>query len=255
MNTIIFGYGKMGRAIESELLSSAMRPTYIVNSAKDIKQNDLADLELDKKTVAFDFTGSANYEQNIEYLAKIGCNIVSGTTGVTDIQHKLQSISKQYNCSILYSSNFAIAVQIFWRLSSQLSRMISPFDDYDIAVHEVHHNQKHDAPSGTAISTAEIILNNIARKKEIAHATNGKIDKAQLQISALRVGSTIGEHSVICDGPDDSIKITHNAKNRKIYARGAIACAKWLMEQRTGFFTMDDYIDDACEQNLLTLIQ
>lgn len=141
---------------------------------------------------------------------------------------------------LLYSSNFSLGMNIFQRLVKRAAELFAKTAEYDPFIHEIHHRQKADSPSGTAITLANILLANIERKNRIyPHTAEGKIDPSALHVSSTRAGSVTGTHSVSFDSEADLIELRHVAKNRHGFALGALAAARWL-RGRKGIYTMDD---------------
>lgn len=145
--------------------------------------------------------------------------------------------------SFLYASNFSIGILLFHKLLARAAELYSPFKQYDLAMHEIHHNQKTDSPSGTALTLADEVLKNVPDKTaiQIGNPTD-KLAKDKLQISSSRVGSVPGTHTLYVDSPQDSVEVTHRAHGRAGFASGAVKAAEWLIDKK-GFYSMDDMIN------------
>jgi 4-hydroxy-tetrahydrodipicolinate reductase len=182
-----------------------------------------------------DVASLAGVDMCIEFSTR---DIVVGTTGWYS---RLPEIVPEVKDSgLLYSPNFSIGVNMMFRLASAAAEMMNNAAQYDPFIHEWHHRQKADSPSGTALRLAEILLAKIERKKKIESAkVDGKIDPAALHVSSTRVGTFAGTHIVGFDSEADSLEIKHIAKTRRGFALGAVRAAQWL-KGRKGVYTMDD---------------
>ncbi|RPI17934.1 MAG: 4-hydroxy-tetrahydrodipicolinate reductase [Ignavibacteriae bacterium] len=231
----IVGYGKMGKEIES-----LMDPNkFELVGRYDIKnpvQNNL-DVIPD---VAIEFSTPTTVYNNLEFLASKGINIVCGTTGWYDKIRILKSIIEKYDTGFIYAGNFSIGVNLFLSMINNAVCILNKFSDYDIAIEEIHHNQKLDRPSATALKAAEIIIKSLDRKTGINK--NGAVETASpelIDISSLRVGKAVGKHKVIIDGVSDSIILEHTAKSRRGFAEGALLAAEFIYDKK-GFYKFED---------------
>lgn len=239
MKIAIIGYGKMGRMVEQEAQSLNIPISQVIDNKDDLLASDFDDDE-----VAIEFTEPATCIENIGILASKGVNISCGTTGW---YHDIETVKKLVNTNnigFIYATNFAIGVNIFWKILKKATCIIDKFNEYDVFGHEVHHNKKKDSPSGTALTTAQIIIDNIKRKKQIiTEKLDREIKADEVHFSSTRGGYVIGKHEVVFDSILDSIKITHDSKGRSSYARGAINCAKWIKDKK-GFFNINNYMEE-----------
>ena len=245
---VIVGYGRMGKEIEHHAAKMGIE----VCAAAD-SYEQLLELRLPASCVALEFTTGASSTANLRYLLEQNIPVVCGSTPWGEEQKKLaENLGKEKY--LMFSSNYSIGVNIFWRIVRQASRLLDTFGQYDLAVYEQHHNQKMDSPSGTAVHTAEIILEEVRRKSKMLfgnpHAQNGThrpIEAEELQVSSQRLGHVAGKHELLCDSPEDSIAITHSAQGRAGLARGAIAAAQFLHHQHlnrnSGFFNMENLMN------------
>ena len=233
MNIALIGYGKMGREIEA-----AARDTgdTIVEIFDIDRLADAASLA--KADVCIEFSTPDSAVRNILTAIEAKTDIVVGTTGWYD---RLDDIrGKTSNSAVLHSANFSLGVNIYFRIVARAAELMNSAAAYDAYVHEFHHRQKADSPSGTALKLADILLDRIDRKKSIlGDASHGRIDPAALHVSSTRVGTVPGTHTVGFDSEADQIEITHTAKNRRGFALGALRAAHWV-HGRKGLFTMDD---------------
>ena len=239
MKIAIIGYGKMGKMVEQEAQNLNIPISQIIDN-----KNDLLASDFDDEEVAIEFTEPATCIENIGILASKGVNISCGTTGWHQDIERAKEIVLTNNIGLIYATNFAIGVNIFWKVVKEAACIVDKFDEYDVFGHEIHHNKKKDSPSGTALTTAKILVDNIKRKK---HIITERVDRGmkpdELHFSSTRGGYVIGKHEVVFDSSLDSIKIAHDSKGRSTYARGAINCAKWIRDKK-GFFNINDYMEE-----------
>jgi len=196
--------------------------------------------------VVIEFTLPAVAPVNLLFLANEKIPVVTGTTGWYE---KLPEIGKAVlssGSSLLWSSNYSLGVNLFYRIASYAAKLIDPFKEYDVAGFEIHHNNKADSPSGTAKTLVEKVLGQMTRKKKAVYQTlERKPDADEIHYASLRVGSAPGTHSLVFDSNADAIEMIHTARNREGFASGAVLAAEWLTaEKRTGIFTMDDVLKE-----------
>lgn len=247
MKIVLIGYGKMGRLIED----LALQKEHVVIAKVDSKNVSSFDENLIKQSdICMDFSTPQAVISNVQLMAKYKKNIVMGTTGWYEHLNEVKNIVKESQIGFIFSPNFSIGIHLFKNIVQSAAQMINEFDDYDVAGHESHHNQKMDSPSGTAKSLVYILLEKIKRKTTPIYETiNRPISSHELHFPSLRCGSNPGSHTVIFDSPSDIITLTHQARNREGFARGAIAAAEWLIDKK-GFFTLDDMIQQISRDNL-----
>ena len=239
MKIAIIGYGKMGKMVEQEARNLDIPISQVIDNKNDLLASDFDDDE-----VAIEFTEPITCIENIEILASKGVNISCGTTGWHENIEKEQKIIATSGIGFIYATNFAIGVNIFWKIVKEAACIMDKFEEYDVFGHEIHHNKKKDSPSGTALTTAKILVDNIKRKKHIiTERIDREIKPDELHFSSTRGGYVIGKHEVVFDSSLDSIKISHDSKGRSTYARGAINCAKWIKNKK-GFFSINDYMEE-----------
>jgi 4-hydroxy-tetrahydrodipicolinate reductase len=236
MKIALVGYGKMGKAIEEIALSSGHTIGLKINSSNPA---DLNQANLSRCDVAIEFTNPHVAAGNILKCIESGIPVISGSTGWLD---RLDEISKKVialDGSFLYASNFSIGVNIFFELNKKLASLMKNQKDYDVTMEEIHHTQKKDAPSGTAITLAEQIITEAGQKKKWINKETS--DKSELAIISRRVDPTPGTHLVSWNSPVDNITITHTAHNRQGFARGAVMAAEFIRDKK-GIFTMKDVL-------------
>ncbi len=238
MNIALIGYGKMGHEIEQVALEREVSIKRIFKS----KDNSLSKQALKSVDVCIDFSSPASTYDIIKAVANSGRNIVVGTTGWYNRLDDVAKIVKARKIGLLYSANFSVGMHIFKRVVSTAAGYFNTLDEYDVAIHEIHHRAKKDSPSGSALALGRVIMERIARKKELsAETSHGMIDPRILHITSGRIGHVVGTHEVHFDSAADSIELVHRAKNRRGFAIGALLAAAWLKDKK-GVFTFDDVI-------------
>ena len=240
MNVAIIGYGKMAKEVEQVANEKKIKVVKIFKEEENYDALALNKQNLKNIDVCIDFTTPAAVISNIEAVVNSGKDIVIGTTGWYDKLEDVKKLVKKNNVGLLYCPNFSLGVNLFYQIINTASHIFNKFDDYDMMVSEIHHKNKVDSPSGTALSLAQLILQNVKRKKEILKDTSkAKIKPEQLHVTSTRVGSVIGQHSVMFDSDADTIEITHTAKNLRGFALGALLAAEWIIGKK-GVYTMKD---------------
>jgi 4-hydroxy-tetrahydrodipicolinate reductase len=231
MKIALLGYGRMGKEIEKIAISRGHE--IVIRKAAD------TEIDITQADVAIDFSIPTSAFENITNCFKNGVPVVSGTTGWLDNYNKAIDNCEENKGAFIYASNFSVGVNIFFELNKQLAKMMSNIDNYDIAMEEIHHTKKLDAPSGTAITLAEGIIENTSKE-------NWDLDEASsennIPIVAKRIPEVPGTHSVWYNSEVDSIEIKHTAHSRKGFALGAVVAAEWLLG-KTGVFTMKDVLN------------
>ena len=234
MKIALLGYGKMGKEIERIAL---LRGHEIVLKIKEDEKYDISLAD-----IAIDFSVPNAALHNIINCFKNNVPVISGTTGWLESYKKATAICKENNGSFIYASNFSIGVNIFFELNNQLTAMMNSLEEYSINIEEIHHIKKQDAPSGTAISLAETIIENSSKNDWILSDKDAKFDSKLIPINSKRILDIPGTHLVSYKSEIDSIEIKHTANNRKGFALGAVIAAEWLIN-KTGIFTMKDVLN------------
>ena len=233
MRIALIGYGKMGKEIESAAVAAGDTIVQKFDIDRPADVASLADAD-----VCIEFSTPATVVGNIQLALKAQKDIVVGTTGWYDRLPELKT--SVVNSGLLYSANFSVGVNMYFRIVAAAAELMRNAPDYDPYIHELHHRQKADSPSGTALRLAEILVKRIDRKKEIAtQRMDGKISPAALHVTSTRVGTFAGTHTVGFDSESDLIEVTHTARSRRGFALGALRAARWL-HGRKGVYTMDD---------------
>ena len=239
MRIALIGYGKMGQAIEKIALERGHEISSIVNSANPIEQVDFS-----KTDVAIEFTKPELATKHIIHCINSSVPVVVGTTAWHEDLEAIKALCLDKNGSLLYASNFSLGVNIFFEINKRLAELLSEHPEYQAEIEEIHHLQKIDAPSGTAIEIASGI---ISYNKNYTNWKTGlnelpKVEKDELPIIAKREPDVPGTHSVIYSSEIDSISLTHTAHNRKGFALGAVIAAEWLVNKK-GVFTMSNILN------------
>jgi 4-hydroxy-tetrahydrodipicolinate reductase len=236
MKIAIIGYGRMGKMIEEAAVEKGHTIGLIidVNNQADLTAQNIADHD-----VAIEFTTPSSAWHNISVCFDADTPVVSGTTGWHYRMPEIKERCLRENKTLLYSSNFSIGVNILFHINRQLARLINPFDQYKPRIEEIHHTKKLDAPSGTAISLAQGVVDEINRLQKWKLAETA--DNQTLPVKAIRADDITGIHEVIYESDIDILSIRHSAKNRKGFALGTIMAAEFIMNKR-GFFTMEDVL-------------
>ncbi|MGN6246990.1 MAG: 4-hydroxy-tetrahydrodipicolinate reductase [Ginsengibacter sp.] len=237
MKIALLGYGKMGHAIEEIALQ---RGHEIVLKIHDQNLGDLTVPNIRKAHVAIEFTNPESAVKNILFCLNENVPVVCGTTGWLDELKNIEQKCKEKNGSFLYASNFSVGVNIFFELNKKLASLLKPHPAYEPSIEEIHHTQKKDAPSGTAITLAEQIID-VSDKKTKWVNTLSKHEN-ELQIISKRIGEVPGTHSVKYTSPIDDIEIIHTAHNRKGFAEGAVLAAEFIAGKK-GIFSMKDVLN------------
>lgn len=235
MKIALVGYGKMGKEIERCANEKGIAVSAVFDENKPVTVEAIHNAD-----VCIDFSIPSAVLANTGIYAEAKKNAVVGTTGWLDHLDEVKPIVDKAKIGLIYASNFSIGVNVFFKITQYASELMNEFDDYDAFVHEIHHNQKLDSPSGTALSIAKIMIEKIDRKKIIlSNTSKGKINSDQLHVTSSRTGSVPGTHIVGFDSPADMIELKHTARNRSGFALGALFAAQWI-QGKTGVFTMED---------------
>jgi len=230
MNIALLGYGKMGKAIEEIAMNRGHIIIATIDSEIDWTQKRD---RLQMADVAIDFSTPDSILSNIENCIELNLPLVVGTTGWHNSIDEIRNTIESKNQTFIYASNFSIGVNIFFKLNKELAKLMNKYDSYDVSINEIHHAGKLDIPSGTAISIANEVIENLDRKSnwEIEENTNPD----SINIHAERIDPVPGTHTTVYESDIDSIEITHIAKNRKGFATGAVIAAEWLRDKK-GFY-------------------
>ncbi|MFZ9695744.1 MAG: 4-hydroxy-tetrahydrodipicolinate reductase [Chitinophagaceae bacterium] len=236
MKIALIGYGKMGKAIEEIALQKGHEIVLRVNTES---RDTLRIEELREAQVAIEFTTPHAAKENILLCFQAGIPVVCGSTGWTSELPSIENICKQQQGSLLYASNFSVGVNLFFELNKKLAALMAPQSSYEVILEEIHHTQKKDAPSGTAITLAEQILQAIDRKKQWVNDISENPE--DLEIISQRIDPAPGTHHVKYSSVVDDIEIIHTAHSRKGFAAGAVLAAEFLVNKK-GVYSMKDVL-------------
>lgn len=236
MKIALLGYGKMGKAIEKIALERGHEITLKIdsNNSNVLKSGCFKNTE-----VAIDFSTPSTAQANIEQALRSKTPIISGTTGWLEGLQSVNQLCVSENTAFLYASNFSLGVNLFFELNKNLAKLMSSHKDYNVAMTEIHHTQKLDAPSGTAISLAEQIIKESTQKNKWILNNANSIN--ELKIEAIRENTVPGTHTIKYESEIDTISISHEAHSRRGFALGAVIAAEWLYTKK-GVFTMKDVL-------------
>ncbi|WP_129714609.1 4-hydroxy-tetrahydrodipicolinate reductase [Pedobacter sp. SYP-B3415] len=244
MKIALLGYGKMGQIIERFALE---RGHEVVLKIHDQNGEEMTKRNLQQADVAIDFSTPDAVIPNIYQCFDANVPVVVGTTGWYGKLQEVKNDCMSGNKSLLWGSNFSIGVNLFFHVNKVLARLMNKYPVYDVQVEEIHHTQKLDAPSGTAITIAEGIIENLDRKDEwvnvlAAAETDIVSQPEQLLIESLRIEQVPGTHTVLYSSEVDDIEFKHTAHSRAGFALGAVVAAEWL-QNKQGFFSVSDVFD------------
>jgi 4-hydroxy-tetrahydrodipicolinate reductase len=244
MKIAILGYGKMGRIIEQFAIERGHEVVLKVNVDN---LEDLSIPNLERADVAIDFSTPDSALGNIEICFAAHVPIVVGTTGWYGHLQAVKNKCEESNNTLLYASNFSIGVNVFFFVNKVLAKIMNRYPQYEVQVEEIHHTQKLDSPSGTAMTIAEGIISELGRKNEWANELIGSGEELipkpdQLLIESHRIEDVPGTHTVIYSSEVDDIEFKHKAHSRAGFALGAVMAAEWL-EDKSGFFNIADMFD------------
>ncbi|MVT10079.1 4-hydroxy-tetrahydrodipicolinate reductase [Chitinophaga tropicalis] len=236
MKIALIGYGKMGKAIEAIATAKGHEIIHRV----DISSQHLLEKEhLQQADVAIEFTGPETAYNNILKCFEANVPVVCGSTGWLEKLSDVQALCQEKKQAFLYASNFSVGVNIFFEVNKRLAELMGNQPQYDVWMEEIHHTQKKDAPSGTAITLAEQVLEKVQRKKDWVNT--GDAPEEQLSIISRRIDPAPGTHTITYTSAIDDISITHTAHSREGFASGAVIAAEWI-KGKQGVFSMKDVL-------------
>lgn len=236
MRIALIGYGKMGKMIKEV---AEQRGHDIVLKVNIENLEDFNQQNMSQADVAIEFTGPESAYNNVIQCIDFGVPVVSGSTGWNDKIDSANEYCRQKGGSFLHTSNFSIGVNIFFEVNKLLARLMASQPDYDVSLKEIHHTQKKDAPSGTAVTLAEQIIANLPRKTSWVNHESYHPEK--LTIISERIDPAPGTHYVKYTSEVDDIEIIHTAHSRKGFALGAVLAAEYIAGKK-GVFTMQDVL-------------
>lgn len=236
MRIALVGYGKMGKIIESIALNRGHQISVKVNIEN---YTDIQSISKENTDIAIEFTQPESVLVNLTTLFKKQIPVVCGTTGWLKHKPEMDALCQANDTAFFYASNYSIGVNIFFKLNEYLARMMQKYPEYQVKIEEIHHTEKKDAPSGTAITLAEGIIKNYPEKKTWVNIDSLK--ESELSIISKREPQVPGTHTIEYQSSIDLIAIKHLAHSREGFATGAVLAAEWLKDKK-GVFGMDDML-------------
>ena len=236
MRIALLGYGKMGKAIEQIALNRNNSITHRID-IDNISEIELLDKE--KVDVAIEFSRPESAFENIKSCLLKGIPVVSGTTGWLDKKSEIDALVQSTDAAFFYASNYSIGVNLFFTFNKMLAKIMNGSEGYETSMEEIHHTEKLDAPSGTAITLAEGIIENSNTLNEWVNEASDKAN--QLPIISKREPDVPGTHSIAYQSKVDTIEIKHTAHSREGFALGAVRVAEWIVGKR-GVLSMEDFL-------------
>lgn len=241
MDLALVGTGRMGTAVEEVALERGHRIVSRFSSERPLSDDAGA---LEGADVVVDFSLPEVAATHIDRYCRWRVPAVIGTTGWHDRVEEVAGRVREHDACILYAPNFSIGIAMLAHALRAVTPLLDRLPEYDPYIHEVHHVNKVDSPSGTALMLGQILVDALDRKGRVETETqHGRIDDAALHVTSSRAGAVIGEHRITLDSPFDSITLEHRAKNRKGFAFGAVKAAEWL-PGRQGMYRMEDMLAD-----------
>ena len=236
MNIVISGYGRMGKEVEKIALNRNHHILATIDTTTDWEKISTLKAEIE---AVIDFSLPESAFENIERCFKMGIPVVTGTTGWYNHLNEIKEKCKKLNGTLFYAPNFSVGVNIFFKANQQLARMMNGIEGYKVSIKETHHIHKLDAPSGTAIKSAEDIIAEIESLTEWVNTD--KHEQGELPVLSNREGMVPGTHEVLYDSDVDELLLKHKAKSRAGFALGAVLAAEFVANKK-GVFTMDDLL-------------
>jgi 4-hydroxy-tetrahydrodipicolinate reductase len=230
----VVGYGKMGHEVEAVLQERGHEAVIVAQDTPGFPE---------ACPVGIDFTQPDAVLANTRAALERGARYVVGTTGWTSQEAEMRALVERHQGGLVHAANFALGVNLFYRIVRETSRLLARFPDYDPYILERHHRQKKDAPSGTANILAEILAASGGPRRKPATELEGALPPDRFHVAAVRAGGIVGEHTVGFDAGGDEILLEHRARNRRGFAMGAVLAAEWIAPRR-GFHTFEAVLDD-----------
>lgn len=242
MKFALIGYGKMGKTIEQVIIDQNQGDEIVLRIGEE-NLHDLTISNLKKADVAIEFTRPDAAIANINLCFDAGIPVVVGTTAWLDKLEEVKKVCAEKNGGLFYAPNFSIGVNIFFEINRRLAAIMNTQPQYDVTIEEIHHTEKLDAPSGTAIRAAEVIIGEIKSKSKwvLANPWATPSEPSRLLITAKREPHVPGTHIVTYSSEVDEIQVIHQAKTRRGFAEGAVMAARWMVARR-GVYEMKDLL-------------
>jgi 4-hydroxy-tetrahydrodipicolinate reductase len=242
MNIALIGHGRTGKEIERIAIQRKIAVKQVFTSKNNKNGKGITGTSLKGIDVCIDFSAPESVLANIRAVAACRKNLVVGTTGWQKSLGEVKKLVTSGNIGFLYAPNFSVGMNVFASVLSSALRSFNKFDEYDVAIHEIHHRDKTDSPSGTALMLSAIVLEEFKKKKTIlSEMVHQAVQPGQLHVTSSRLGNVAGTHKILFDSAADSIELIHTAKNQSGFALGAVIAAEWLNGKK-GFYTMKDLL-------------
>ena len=238
MNIALLGYGKMGKLIGELAEERGHRIVAKINQENQAIRNSLDPATID---VAIEFSQPEAALENIRWAITHEIPVISGTTGWLDRLPEIEALTHQHQGTFFYASNFSIGVNVFFKVNELLAKLMNETSGYQVALEEIHHTAKKDAPSGTAITLAEGIIKHYTHLKAWNLVGETPNQPSSLPITATRIDPAPGTHHIRYSSQIDDLEIIHTAHSRQGFAQGAIQVAEWILGKK-GVLSMDDYL-------------
>ncbi len=245
MKIALLGYGKMGKVLEEEAEKRGHTISVKINSSNEYLLTEGVLKEVD---IAIEFSSPKTVVDHIYFCYDANIPVIVGTTGWLENWNLVTEDARCRNQALFFASNFSLGMNLFFQLNSVLSKMMNEFPEYEVSISETHHRDKKDSPSGTAITLADGIIENMIRKKgwngvgqinKIGYTQPMEEQESPIEIQSIRDGSVAGIHEIVYTSDQDEIVIKHTASSRIGFAQGAIFAAEWMLG-KTGVYTMKD---------------
>ncbi len=250
LKVALLGKGKMGQMIHSLLSENNAECVVWLGEDNNQQGQGITKDSMMNVDVAIDFTHPDVVLENVNALLKFDIPVVIGTTGWTEKENDVKKLIREHNGRVVFGSNFSLGVQMFIRFVNEAARLSANASFFDAAIHEVHHTEKADSPSGTALTLAKTWLNHSKKQKQIVSQipAKGKVDESDFLVTAQRLGSVFGEHTLRLNSPWDEIELSHKARSREGFAVGAIKAAHWLASQKeSGYWLIENVVEEVLE--------
>lgn len=242
LSITLIGYGKMGRMIQNMAEEHGCRVISVIDPGQPGCAETLAETELGE--VCLDFSHPDGVMDNIRQVIAAGKHLVVGTTGWNKYLPEVEALVEKHKTGLLYGANFSIGMNIFTRVVRYATELCDKFPDYDVCGWEIHHNQKADSPSGTAIQLAKTIIGaSSVKETPVYEKMDHRIAPDELHFASVRGGKVPGTHNILFDCETDSLELTHRARSRACFASGALQAAQWI-SLRKGIYTFTEMMED-----------
>jgi 4-hydroxy-tetrahydrodipicolinate reductase len=248
---LLIGHGKMGQRIESLAPEYDASIAQILTRSNNKRGSGIQQNEENPYDVAIDFSTPEAAPDHVEALLDEGIPTVFGTTGWLHNVHDLDYRCKKAGVPMIYGSNFSLGVQLFAKVIKLAGSLFGKSQLFDAALHEIHHTEKADAPSGTAYTLAKLWKEGADRPEQEIQTeipSHGKVNPDDLYVTSQRLGSVFGEHQLRINSPFDDIELTHRARSRDAFASGALKAAQWLVQQEPGFYKIEDVVEQITQE-------